>query len=163
LNVGKTLGDQYREARLKAAAYNEKLATQQGAAEALDVSSPETIGRWERDEVIPSNINVRRMAQLYRAPELMQNYCATQCPLGCGRVTPVQDECFERTAIKLFNEAQEVGDVAKALLLIASDGRVRPDEVAAFQNVVKKLGSLKTVIDALQIYAEKNGMSGRDA
>ena len=78
-------------------------------------------------------------------------------------MTPVQDECFERTAIKLFNEAQEVGDVAKALLLIASDGRVRPDEVAAFQDVVKKLGSLKTVIDALQIYAEKNGMSGRDA
>ena len=51
MNVGKTYGEQLREARLKAAAYNEKLATQQGAAEALDVSSPETIGRWERDEV----------------------------------------------------------------------------------------------------------------
>lgn len=163
MNVGKTYGEQLREARLKAAAYNENLATQQGAAEALDVSSPETIGRWERDEVLPSNINTRRMAQLYNTPELMTNYCATICPIGCGRVSPVQDENFERTAIKLFNEAQEVGDVAKALLLIASDGRVRPDEVAAFQNVVKRLGSLKTVIDALQIYAEKNGLNGRDA
>lgn len=143
---------------MKASAYNEKLATQQGAAEALEVSSPETIGRWERDEVLPSNINARRMAQLYNAPELLTNYCAMICPIGCGRMSPVQDECFERTAIKLFNEAQGVGDVAKALLLIASDGKVRPDEVTAFQDVVKKLGSLKTVIDALQIYAEKNGL-----
>ena len=108
--------------------------------------------------MIPSNINVRRMAQLYRAPELMQNYCATQCPLGCGRVTPVQDECFERTAIKLFNEAQDVGDLAKALLVIASDGKVNADEAREFQKVVKKLGSLKAVIDALQVYAEKHNL-----
>jgi len=158
LNVGKTFGEQLREARLNAAAYNEKLATQQGAAEALEVSSPETIGRWERDEVLPSNINARRMAQLYNTPELLTSYCAMICPIGCGRVNPVQDECFERTAIKLFNEAQGVGDVAKALLQIASDGRVRPDEVTAFQNVAKKLGSLKAVIDALQIYAEKHNL-----
>lgn len=158
MNAGKTLGDQYREARLRAAAYNERLATQAGAAEELDVSSPETIGRWERDEVIPSNINVRRMAQLYRAPELMQNYCATQCPLGSGRVAPYQDETFERTAIKLFNEAQDMGDLAKALLVIASDGKVNPDEAQAFQQVVRKLGNLKTVIEALQLYAERHGL-----
>ena len=158
MNVGKTYGEQLRESRLKAAAFNEKLATQQGAAEALEVSSPETIGRWERDEVLPSNINARRMAQLYNAPELLTNYCAVACPIGCGRVAPVQDECFERTAIKLFNEAQGVGDIAKALLLIASDGRVRPDEVTAFQEVVSKLGNLKTVIDALQLYAEKHDL-----
>ena len=158
MSVGKTLGDQYREARMKAAAYNESLATQAGAAEALEVTSPETIGRWERDEVIPSNINVRRMAQLYQAPELMQNYCAMQCPIGCGRVAPYQDECFERTAIKLFNEAQDVGDLAKALLVIASDGKVNADEAREFQKVVKKLGSLKAVIDALQVYAEKHNL-----
>ena len=156
MKVGKTFGDQLREARLKHIPDNEKLGTQQGAAELLDVASPETIGRWERDEALPSNINVRRMAQVYNAPELMTNYCATICPIGCGRIAPVQDECFERTAIKLFNEAQGLGDIAKALLLIASDGRVRPDEVADFQDAVKKLGSLKTVIDALQLYAEKN-------
>lgn len=156
--MGKTFGEQLRESRLRAAAYNESLATQQGAAEAMDISSPETVGRWERDEVLPSNINVRRMAQLYNAPELMTNYCAMLCPIGCGRVAPVQDECFERTAIKLFNEAQGVGDIAKALLVIASDGHVNADEVTAFQESVKKLGSLKSVIDALQIYAEKNGL-----
>ena len=64
MKAGKTPGDQYREARMRAAAGNERLATQAGAAEALDVATPETIGRWERDEVIPSNLNVRRMAQL---------------------------------------------------------------------------------------------------
>ena len=157
MNVGKTLGDQYREARMKAAAYNENLATQAGAAEALDVSSTETVGRWERGEVVPSNMNVRRMAELYNAPELMHNYCAMQCPLGCGRIAPYQDECLERTAIKLFNEAEDASSLAKALLVIASDGRVNEDEAKEFQQVVKRLGNLKTVIEALQVYAEKQG------
>ena len=158
MKEGKTLGDQYREARMRAAASNEKLATQAGAAEELEVATPETIGRWERDEVIPSNLNVRRMAQLYRAPELVQNYCATQCPLGCGRIAPYQEECFERTAIRLFNESLDVGDLAKALLVIASDGKVNADEAEAFKNVVKRLGSLKAIIDALQVYAEKHNL-----
>lgn len=156
--MGKSLGDQYREARMKAASYNERLATQAGAAEALEVSSPETIGRWERGEVVPSNMYVRRMAEMYNAPELMHNYCAMQCPLGFGRMAPLQDMAFERTAIKLFNEAQGVDDLAKALLVIASDGRVNEDEAKEFQRVVKRLGNLKTVIEALEVFAEKQGL-----
>jgi len=51
LNVGKTFGEQLREARLNAAAYNEKLATQQGAAEALAILLEEQHKRF------PSGLN----------------------------------------------------------------------------------------------------------
>ena len=48
--------------------------------------------------------------------------------------------------------------LAKALLVIASDGKVNADEAEAFKNVVKRLGSLKAIIDALQVYAEKHNL-----
>lgn len=156
MSMGKTFGDQCREARMKASAYNEKLATQAGAAELLDVSSPETIGRWERDEVAPSNINVRRMAQLYNAPELLQNYCAMQCPIGCGRVTPCSNASLEQTAIRLFSEASGVDETVKTLLLVAADGEVTKEEARQFNDAVQKLGGLKAAITALQMYAEKH-------
>jgi len=155
LNVGKTFGDQCREARMKAAAYNEKLATQAGAAEMLDVGSPETIGRWERDEAAPSNINVRRMAQLYNAPELMQNYCAMQCPIGCGRVNPCSSLNLEQSAIRLFNASDGLDLTAKTLLLIAADGEVSKSEAEQFDEALRKLGDIKSAITAMQMYAEK--------
>lgn len=155
MNVGKTFGDQCREARMKAAAYNEKLATQAGAAELLDVGSPETIGRWERDEAAPSNMNVRRMAQLYNAPELLQNYCAMQCPIGCGRVNPCSGITLEQSTIRLFNEVDGIDATAKTLLLIAADGQVSKAEADQFNAAVQKLGDIKTAITALQMYAEK--------
>ena len=154
--VGKTFGDQCREARIRAAAYNEKLATQAGAAELLDVGSPETIGRWERDEAVPSNINVRRMAQAYNAPELLQNYCAMQCPIGCGRVNPCSGVSLEQTAIRLFNEVDGFDSTVKSLLVIAADGEVSKEEADQFNRAIQKLGNLKSAITALQIYAEKH-------
>ena len=156
--AGKTFGDQCREARMRASSYNERLATQAGAAELLDVGSPETIGRWERDEAAPSNINVRRMAQAYNAPELVNNYCAMVCPLGCGRVRPFSDESIEQSGIRLFAEADGMSDIARTLLLIAADGTVDKREAAQFREIVGKLGGLKAAISALQVYAEKNNL-----
>ncbi len=152
----KTLGDQYREARLNAISSNEKLATHAGAAEVLEVNSPETVGRWERDETIPSNHNVRRMAQVYRAPELITNYCADQCPLGKGRVQRIANKPFEQVAIRVFNASEDIAEDAKTLLMIAADGTVDETEIERFTEIVKKLGGMRNAIHALQIYAEKH-------
>ncbi|MDD3029826.1 MAG: hypothetical protein PHS57_06060 [Alphaproteobacteria bacterium] len=154
----KTLGDQYREARLAAASSNEKLATHAGAAEVLEVGSPETIGRWERDETVPSNYNVRRMAQVYRAPELITNYCAEQCPLGKGRVPRAENRPLEQVAIRFFGATEDISEDAKTLLMIAANGSVDEHEIESFRKIVKRLGGLKAAIHALQIYTEKNGM-----
>lgn len=155
MDVGKTCGDQYRDARLAAARANESLSTYAGAAEALGVSAPETIGRWERDETTPSNLNVKRMAQVYGAPELMHNYCAMQCPIGIGRVQPILQRNLEQIAIRLFGESSNAETDVREVLLMAEDGKISADEIEEFRRIVARLGGLKNAIELLQIYAEK--------
>lgn len=156
--MGKTSGELYREARMKAASTNERLATYAGAAEELGVASAETIGRWERDETTPSNFNVRRMAQVYRAPELLQNYCATECPIGKGRVKPLSCSNFEQIAIRLFGASSDTEDDVKTLLMFAADGTIDDSEIKEFRRIIGKLGGLKQAIEVLQIFAEKKGI-----
>lgn len=155
LNEGKSCGDMYREARLNAASHNERLGTHMGAAIELGVGSAETVGRWERDETTPSNINVKRMAQVYGAPELLHNYCAMQCPIGMGRVSPMIRRNFEQVAIQLYGATRDAGKDANALLMMAADGRIDENEAGEFIRIVHKLGGLKQAIDTLEIYAEK--------
>ena len=158
MDVGKTFGDLCREARLNASASNARLATLAGAAEEMDISTPETIGRWERDETTPNNMNVRRMAPVYRAPELLQNYCAMMCPIGKGRVPQTACSSLEQLSVRLFCNSADVGEDIKTLLLFAADGTVDKSEMEEFQRIVTKLGGLKKAIGALQIFAEKNGL-----
>ena len=147
------MGNQYLEARLEAAKYNERLATQAGAAEILDVDTA-TLGRWERGETVPSNHKVRRMAEAYNAPRLMHNYCAYACPIGCGRVAPLDARPIERTAMSLHKHARNMNELLDGLLDILANGRVDPDEAAEFRAIIDEFQAVNRRINALSLYAE---------
>lgn len=148
------MGNQYLEARNEAAKYNPSLSTQAGAAEVLDVDTA-TLGRWERGETVPSNHKVRLMAQVYNAPLLMHNYCAYACPIGFGRVKPLDDRPIERTAISLHKYARQMDELLDGLLDILANGRVDPDEIEDFYGIIGKFQAVGRRINALSIYAEQ--------
>ena len=150
------MGNQYLEARIKAAKYNPGLSTQAGAAEALDVDTA-TLGRWERGETVPSNHKVRLMAQIYNSPLLMHNYCAYACPIGYGRVKPLDDRPIERTAISLHKYARQMDVLMDGFLDILANGQVDPDEIDDFYRIIGKFQAVGRRIDALSIYAEREG------
>lgn len=151
------MGNQYLDARIAAAKYNPSLSTQAGAAEALDVDTA-TLGRWERGETVPSNHKVRLMADVYNEPRLMHNYCAYACPIGCGRVRPLDDRPIERTAISLHKYARQMDALLDELLDILANGKVDPDELDDFYGIVGKFQAVGRRIDALSIYAERKGV-----
>lgn len=64
----KAVGNVYYEARKKAAMYNDRLSSREGAAEALGIS-PSTIADYELGltKFVPVE-NVIRMADVYNAP-----------------------------------------------------------------------------------------------
>lgn len=155
---GKSLPEQYREARLKAIPTNEKLGTLDGAAEVLGVAQGNTVGMWERGECTPSNKYVIRMADVYNEPSLKANYCAMQCQIGMGSAKKVCNRSLEQMAIRLFGAAEEIATDVKALLIMAANGAVDDHEVEHFSEIVQKLGGIKNAIHALELYAEKNGL-----
>ena len=157
MNKGISLGDALRNARIAAAKDNPNLSTLAGAAEALDVSAPETVGRWERDECTPNNHNVKRMAVLYGAPELLPFYCATSCPVGKGRVCQLSVRPVEQVALRLYNSSRDLTDDIASLMRIAEDGMIDDDERPRFDEAVKRISTLKTSIDELMLASERAG------
>ena len=71
----------YFKARKKAAIYNERLYSREGAAELLGISVS-TLADYElgNTKVIPVD-KVVLMADLYKAPELITRYCMSECPV----------------------------------------------------------------------------------
>ena len=71
----------YFQARKKAAAYNERLWSREGAAELLGISAS-TLADYElgNTKVVPVD-KVVLMADLYKTPELITGYCMRECPV----------------------------------------------------------------------------------
>lgn len=71
----------YFVARKKAAMYNERLYSREGAAELLGISVS-TLADYElgNTKVVPVD-KVVLMADLYNAPELKTGYCKYECPI----------------------------------------------------------------------------------
>lgn len=71
----------YFQARKKAATYNERLWSREGAAELLGISVS-TLADYElgNTKVVPVD-KVVLMADLYNAPELITGYCMRECPV----------------------------------------------------------------------------------
>lgn len=71
----------YFVARKKAAMYNERLYSREGAAELLGISVS-TLADYElgNTKVVPVD-KVVLMADLYNAPELKTGYCKHECPI----------------------------------------------------------------------------------
>ena len=70
----------YFKARKRAAAYNERLYSREGASELLGISVS-TLADYElgNTKVVPVD-KVVLMADLYNAPELITGYCMGECP-----------------------------------------------------------------------------------
>ena len=80
---GSTKGNEnvYFVARKRAAMYNERLYSREGAAELLGISVS-TLADYElgNTKVVPVD-KVVLMADLYNAPELKTGYCKHECPI----------------------------------------------------------------------------------
>ena len=91
-------------ARKKAASYNDKLNSREGASEAIGIA-PSTLAEYELGitKCIPPDKAVL-MADVYKAPELMSWYCNHECPIGCATAKkPEEVGGIEQVAIALLN------------------------------------------------------------
>ena len=94
----------YFKARKKAAAYNPRLSSREGASEILGVSES-TLADYElgNTKVVPVD-KVVLMADLYRAPELLNGYCKNECPIGRDMPIATVDKGIQGIAISILHE-----------------------------------------------------------
>lgn len=147
----------YFQARKRAAEYNERLHSREGAAELLGIS-PSTLADYELGitKVVPVD-KVVLMADLYNCPELITGYCKYECPV-CGFLPlATEEKNIQGIALRLlkgFNE-EELRVMKRNLIEITEDGKIADDEVPKLKEILKNLDSIVEVISEMKIAGEK--------
>ncbi|MDE6951994.1 MAG: helix-turn-helix domain-containing protein [Lachnospiraceae bacterium] len=147
----------YFQARKKAAIYNERLYSREGAAELLGISVS-TLADYElgNTKVVPVD-KVVLMADLYCAPELIAGYCMRECPVHGFLPLATEEKSIQGIALRLlkgFNE-DELKTMKVDLIEITEDGIISQEEIPKLKEILKKLESMTEVISEMKIAGEK--------
>ena len=131
----------YFQARKKAATYNERLWSREGAAELLGISVS-TLADYElgNTKVVPVD-KVVLMADLYNAPELITGYCMRECPVHGFLPLATEEKSLEGIALRLlqnFNE-DSLKNMRDSLIEITADGKITKDELPALEKIIGQL------------------------
>ena len=147
----------YFQARKKAAIYNERLYSREGAAELLGISVS-TLADYElgNTKVVPVD-KVVLMADLYCAPELIAGYCMRECPVHGFLPLATEEKSIQGIVLRLlkgFNE-DELKAMKVDLIEITEDGIISREEIPKLKEILKKLESMAEVISEMKIAGEK--------
>ena len=160
----KTNENIYFRCRKEAAKYNDKLNSRESASELLGVSVS-SLADYElgNTKVVPVD-KVVLMSDLYNAPQLLNGYCARECPIGCRKDTATEIQPIERTTLGLLNLLQndKLGRFMSALTSIAADGQVSEDEKSKMTEIVAYLNEVRVLVEELNLFdIKRNGDDGK--
>jgi len=152
----KASGNPWYEARKKAAEYDERLCSREGAAERLGMSvSAVADAELGLSKCMPPDKAVL-MADLYKAPHLLNHYCLHECPIGCRHSLSDEVVDIDRVTVKLLKSlrVEKLGEIKDTLLDIAEDGKITDDEKPALKDVLDYLDSLAKTVSELKTIGE---------
>lgn len=148
----KAVGNPWYEARKKAAEYDDRLASREGAAERLGMSvSSVADAELGLTKCMPVDKAVL-MADLYNAPQLLNYYCLNECPIGCRQSLSDKVLSIERVTVKLLKslKVEELAEIKNTLIDIAADGIISDEEKPEIKEVLEYLDELSRTISELK-------------
>lgn len=156
---GSTKGNEnvYFVARKRAAMYNERLYSREGAAELLGISVS-TLADYElgNTKVVPVD-KVVLMADLYNAPELKTGYCKHECPICSYLPVATEAKGLEGITLRLMKilDCDELNRIKKELVDITEDGIIDETEKPELKKILAFLDEVAESISELKIVGEK--------
>lgn len=148
----------YRQARKRAAEFNEKFKSIEGASEAIGVSKDQLsnyeLGLYKQ---LPVD-SVVRMADAYNAPELMNYYCCNECVIGKLTMSPIEICSIERLTIQILAvlNGTSISQIKESLIDITEDGKITKDEEPRLKEIINTLDEISAKSQALKLWAEKH-------
>lgn len=148
----KAAGNPWYEARKKAAEYDDRLGSREGAADRLGMSvSSVADAELGLTKCMPVDKAVL-MADLYNAPQLLNYYCLHECPIGCRQSLSDKVLGIERVTVKLLKslKVSELDEIKEKLVDIAADGIISEDEKPEMRSILDYLDELSKTISELK-------------
>lgn len=155
-----TAANRYYLARMEAAKKNDHLSSREGASEETGIDR-KRLQRIEIGTLNPYPEEVMLMADAYHAPELMNFYCTSACPIGQKIVPKAELRELDRLTVKFLNALERIKGADKSLLAIAADGKLTPDEIPAMEELLEAIKAISAVGYELEIFKEKHGRCER--
>jgi len=148
----KAAGNPWYEARKRAAEYDDRLSSREGAAERLGMSASSVAdAELGLTKCMPVDKAVM-MADLYNAPHLLNYYCLHECPIGCRQ--SISDEVLDidRVTVKLLKnlKVNQLTEMKDKLLDIAEDGIISDDEKPNLREILAYLDKLAKTVSELK-------------
>ena len=153
--ASKTLDNMYYKARMDAAEYNEDFSSREKAAEILGIDRTR-LARIELETIFPYPEEVVLMSKAYNAPELLNSFCARECPIGIGNVHQVTIDDLDRLTLRVLGSLKDIDVLRKSLISISEDGVVEEAEESQFYSILDSLDQIASNATALKIWAQKN-------
>ena len=147
----------YFKARKRAAIYDERLYSREGAAELLGISVS-SLADYElgNTKIVPVD-KVVLMADLYKAPELKNQYCKTECPIGQQMPIATEIKGLEGITLRLLREFDTamISEMKQQLMDITADGVIDEDERPHLQKILSKLDDITKALSEMRLVGEK--------
>lgn len=153
----KAQNNPYYIARMAAAERVDSFASREGAADLLGIERTR-LARIELDTITPYPDEVRVMADIYNAPELMGYYCSQHCQIGrcMTEVLPsVQAKSLEQLAVQAAIALRSAESIRDGLLDIAADGVIDTNERPTFERLLSQLGQIAQIAHQFQLVARR--------
>jgi len=153
----KAIGNPWYEARKRAAEYDDRLLSREGAAELLGMSvSAVADAELGLTKTMPVDKAVL-MADLYNAPELLHYYCMKECPIGgCMQLSDAV-RTIDRVTVELLSEIKKsrLKELKDKLLKIAKDGKISEDEIPDVEELMDYVAMISKTASELKIVCKK--------
>ena len=111
----------------------------------------------------PTPDDVIQMAEVYGAPELLNYYCTSDCPIGeMLHKEELEHNDINRIYMLLSTSTHGLEQFRESLYKLFADGKITEDEkkdLAALLSACKKVAYSA---DSLELWAIKNGLLDKD-
>lgn len=148
--------NRYRTARKQAAEKNRLLNNCESAQDIVHIERTRLIA-IEKGQKVPYPEEVLSMATSYGAPELCNQYCTSQCPIG-RKNKPLLYENLPQVSVQLLSALHFLQNANDRIFGILEDGAISEEEKADFQEILQTLDKIVYGAQSLRLWAEKNAM-----
>ncbi len=135
--------------------------TREKAGDLLDGIEPEAIEKIENERRKPYPYEVLEMSRKYGAPGLCNYFCSNECDIGKQYVPRVEIKDLSQIVLEMLASLNSMHKKQERLIEIASDGRIRDEEIDDFIAIQDNLEHISIAVETLQLWTEQMLSSGK--
>lgn len=129
--------------------------TREKASELLETISADRIEKIESGKSLPHPDEVVRMSDCYKMPNLCNQFCAKECPIGQEYVPEITMKDLSQITLEMLASLNSVEKKKERLIEIVADGKIEENEYKDFVTIQGELEKISLAVEALQLWVEK--------